>query len=224
MHNSESFSSLTVEVGGPAWDLPTQDDGIPLDSYHSSSSSPSPSLSSSSVASIPSSFPPSNNPSPYAHHTPSRLEVPLSIPQLFKKYGKGCIQVIMVDTFIGMICFLVAAPYMIWATYGGNYATLIQGVKEVPSWMDYLERTDTLIIGVCFHSIFVYYYYFIHFKFFHLSSQLTAPFLFVSLKWPFWLLLINFLCFFILLQAFGALMTSILLIFLFDDPSVKKSF
>lgn len=150
MHNSESFSSLTVEVGGPTWE--TQDDGIPLDTY----SSPSPSLSSSSTSSIPS-FPPSNTPyHPHSTnnshnniHITQRPEIPLSLPQLFKKYAKDCTRVIGIDTFIAMICFVSAAPYMIWAAYAGNYASLIKGIKYAPPWMDYLERTDTLIIGVC---------------------------------------------------------------------------
>jgi hypothetical protein len=121
MHHTDSFNSMSVEVGGTSgvWDLPTLDDPT-LDS-----------------------LPPPNLPRP-----PPSIDVPLSIPQLFNKYYKKCMYLIGVDTAIALICFGVMVPYMVWAAYAGNYATLAKGIHSYPSWMDNLEHTDTVIIGV----------------------------------------------------------------------------
>jgi hypothetical protein len=121
MRHSESFSSMSVEVGGTSgvWDLPTLDDPT-LDS-----------------------LPPPNLP------LSTSLDIPLSIPQLFNKYCPKCMHSMGVDTTIALLCFGTCAPYMVWAAYAGNYATLAKGVHEYPSWMSSLEHVDTVIIGVC---------------------------------------------------------------------------
>lgn len=129
MNHAQSFSSLDVEIGGTSgvWDLPTFDDPT-LDS-----------------------LPPPNLP-----HSPLPEDLPLSIPQLINKYYKNCFHLIGVDTCIALICFGVCAPYMVFAAYAGNYATLAKGVRSFPSWMDNLERIDTIIIGVCLISLFAW--------------------------------------------------------------------
>lgn len=154
MHQSESFNSLSVEVGGTCgmWELPTLDDHT-LDS-----------------------FPPPNLPS-----LPPTKEIPLSIPQLFNKYYLLCLKIIGVDTAIAMICFGVSAPYMVWAAYAGNYGTLAKGAHTFPHWMVRLENTDTVIIAVC---VLPYFFQCLHILFvfvdFCLQSQRIATF-FISI-------------------------------------------
>lgn len=67
---------------------------------------------------------------------------------------------IWVNTRIGLMCFLAAAPYIIWAAYAGNYATLAKGVRHIPRVSAYLEGIDTLLIGVCSFVLFISFSFF----------------------------------------------------------------
>jgi hypothetical protein len=84
---------------------------------------------------------------PPLQHTTHSL--PISVWQLSGKYFFRCLNLLWIDTTIALLCFGSAVPYMVWAAYAGNYATLAKGVLPFPAWVTYLEGADTLVIGVC---------------------------------------------------------------------------
>jgi hypothetical protein len=73
---------------------------------------------------------------------------PLSLTQAWHKYSGPCAQLMGVNTTVAMICVVTATPYMTWAAWAGNFATLAKGIRHVPKWNSYLEGVDTLLIGV----------------------------------------------------------------------------
>ena len=96
---------------------------------------------------------PTTPPNAPGHGLGSRFQ-PLSLKQAIQKYSQPCVELMRVNTTIALICVVAAMPYMTWAAFAGNFATLAKGIRHVPKWNTYLEGVDTLLIGVCDFYLF----------------------------------------------------------------------